>query len=572
MMNIGLNEDMAPDCPAFKELPPGTTLQERKYTIEKIIGTGGFGITYYARHNVFGHHFAVKEFFVSGYCVRHTQNMTVIPQGMDKMQYENYLSKFIEEAQILARLDHPNIVKVADIFKERNTAFMVMPFLEGLNLQQTVEQCGQLDYERTVNYIAQIAEAAGYIHRQNILHRDIKPDNIIITPEDRAILIDFGSAREFVQGRTQSHTSILTRGYAPLEQYSARSHKGAFSDIYSMGAVFYFALTGVKPTDAATRTLENMPDPQAFVPSIPDAANRTIIKALQLKSELRHQSVEEFMDDLLNVKPSVSVPQPVRKRNEDIPQQRIEVKPIISPVVEKPVKKDRNITAWTASIIVAIMILSWLGLGTWGHYQNKKDAVQLEMARQARAAQEEKIRQEQLAEQRRIELEKEQERRTQERLFAENTWLSGEWGFSNNGFQLVIRIMDSHNAVYYYTSEDTGDRRERRVRYKIQNTDLMIMSENETAIFFRFRMDAGNHRLYYDNIPLVHSSEILKAKENEKLFNEARKRALELYKFAQETDADFYVDALKFCDKALSHNPGNAEMNSLKRKIKAQLR
>jgi serine/threonine protein kinase len=564
-MNSGLNKNMTPDSPALKELPPGTTLQGEKYIIEKMIGTGGFGITYYARHNVFGHHFAVKEFFVSGYCVRHTQNMTVMPQGMDSAQYENYLSRFIEEAQILARLDHPNIVRVVDIFRERNTAFMVMPFLEGLNLQQIVEHCGPLDYEKTVNYIAQIAEAAAYIHRQNILHRDIKPDNIIITPEDRAILIDFGSAREFVQDRTQSHTSILTRGYAPLEQYSTRSRKGAFSDIYSMGAVFYFALTGVKPTDAATRTMESMPDPQALVPSIPDAANRTIIKAMQLKPELRHQSVEEFMDDLLNVKPGATAPQPVLNRNEVFPQQKFS-----PPAIEKPVKKDRNRAVLIASIAIAIVILSWLGIMTWNYYQDKKEVAQLEIARQEQAAQEEKIRQEQLAEQRRIELEKEQEQRAQERLFAENAWLSGEWGFADNGFELVIQIMDSHNAVFYHTSEDTGERRRYQVKYKIKNTDLIL--ENETLSFSGITVDAENHRLNYGYASLVHRSEIIKAKENEKLFNEAREKALELYEFAKETDADFYVDALKFCNKALSYNPGNAEMNSLKRKIEAQLK
>jgi serine/threonine-protein kinase len=285
-----------------KELPIGTTLQSGKYTIERIIGTGGFGITYYVKHNIFGRYYAVKEFFINGYCIRNTQNQTIILQGIDHNTYDQYLQKFIEEAQTLAQLDHPNIVKVIDVFQEKNTAFIVMNFLDGQTLQKIVDKEGQMKYETSVNYIAQLSEAVGYIHERNILHRDIKPDNIIITTDNKAVLIDFGSAREFIHDKTQSHTSILTQGYAPLEQYASNSRKGSYSDIYSLGAVFYFTLTGKKPMDAASRTMETMPEPKALIPDIPDEANRTIMKAMQLKPENRHQKVNEFMDDLLNIK------------------------------------------------------------------------------------------------------------------------------------------------------------------------------------------------------------------------------------------------------------------------------
>jgi serine/threonine protein kinase len=283
-----------------KELKAGTTLQSGKYTIERVIGAGGFGITYYARHNGLGHYFAVKEFFISAYCLRNTLHKNVLLQGMDPAVYAKYLQKFIEEAQMLARLDHPNIVKVTDIFQENNTAYLVMPFVSGQTLQQMVNKRGGLDYETAVNYIAQLSEAVDYIHRRDILHRDIKPDNIIITPENKAILIDFGSAREFIHDKTQSHTSIFTAGYAPLEQYSSNSKKGSYSDIYSLGAVFYFALTGQKPLDAASRTMAIMPEPKSLLHSIPNEANRTIMKAMELKPENRQQRVGEFMGDLLN--------------------------------------------------------------------------------------------------------------------------------------------------------------------------------------------------------------------------------------------------------------------------------
>jgi len=290
-----------------KELAKGTNLQSGKYTIERIIGAGGFGITYYARHNGLGYHFAIKEFFISAYCLRNSLQKTVLLQGIDPTIYEKYRQKFIEEAQILAQLDHPNIVRVTDIFQENNTAYIVMPFVEGQTMQQLVEQNGKLEYETAVNYIAQLSEAVDYIHQRDILHRDIKPENIIITPENKAILIDFGSAREFIHDKTQQHTSIYTQGYAPLEQYSSNSKKGSYSDIYSLGATFYFALTGQKPMDAASRTMETMPEPKALVADIPDVANRTIMKAVSLKPEERQQRINEFMGDLLSKKEKSNV-------------------------------------------------------------------------------------------------------------------------------------------------------------------------------------------------------------------------------------------------------------------------
>ena len=282
-----------------KELAKGISLQSGKYTIESIIGSGGFGITYFARHNDLEKNFAIKEFFISAYCLRDLQQKTVLLQGMDLSVYEKYKQKFIEEAQILAQLDHSNIVTVTDMFQENNTAYIVMPFIKGETLQRLVEEKGALNYETAVNYIAQLSEAVDYIHQRNILHRDIKPENIIITPEDKAILIDFGSAREFIHDKTQQHTSIYTQGYAPLEQYSANTKKGSYSDIYSLGATFYFALVGQKPMDATTRTMEIMPNPKVLVPTIPEEANQTIMKAMSLKPEERQQNSKEFMEDLL---------------------------------------------------------------------------------------------------------------------------------------------------------------------------------------------------------------------------------------------------------------------------------
>ncbi|MDR1347192.1 MAG: serine/threonine protein kinase [Prevotellaceae bacterium] len=291
----------------FRELQSGIILCNGKYTIEKKIGEGGFGITYKAMQSGLNRTVCIKEYFLDGKCVRNTQAKTVHLQGINEATFEKYRQAFVKEARTLANLKHPNIVEVIDVFDENNTSYMVMPFIEGQSLQSIVEKQGKLLYPEAVNYIAQVAGAVGYIHERHILHRDIKPDNVMITADYKAILIDFGSAREFEHDKTQAHTSMLTHGYAPTEQYTTNSRKGAYTDIYAIGATSYFALTGQAPLEAAARMTEKMPEPKELNPAIPDEANRTILKAMQLKAENRHQNVQEFMDDLRNIKPSTLV-------------------------------------------------------------------------------------------------------------------------------------------------------------------------------------------------------------------------------------------------------------------------
>lgn len=298
---------MTPEEVNIMELQSGTNLCDGKYTIEAKIGEGGFGITYKAIQNGLNRVVCIKEYFPTGKCTRATKKNTVFVQGTSEQVFEKYRQAFVREAKMLATLHHPNIVEVLDVFDENNTSYMVMTFVKGKSLQQIVEVRGKLPYPETVNYIAQITNAVGYIHDHHILHRDIKPDNIMITADFKAILIDFGSAREFEQDKTQVHTSMLTHGYAPTEQYTANSRKGSYTDIYAIGATFYFVLTGQVPMESAARLTEQMPSPKDLVPEIPEEANRTILKAMQLKAENRHQTVHEFMDDIRNVKPSVLV-------------------------------------------------------------------------------------------------------------------------------------------------------------------------------------------------------------------------------------------------------------------------
>lgn len=295
------------NTPTYQELQPETVLCSGKYIIERKIGEGGFGITYRALQSGLNRTVCIKEYFPAGKCARATHAKTIYVQGASENLFERYRQAFVKEAKMLATLHHPNIVEVIDVFDENNTSYMVMDFIEGESLQKIVDSRGRLPYPEAVNYIAQVTSAVGYIHDHHILHRDIKPDNIMITADYKAVLIDFGSAREFEQDKTQIHTSMLTHGYAPTEQYTSNSRKGSYTDIYAIGATMYFVLTGQIPLEAAARLTEPMPSPKKLVSDIPDEANRTILKAMQLKAENRHQTVREFMDDLRNVRPSVLV-------------------------------------------------------------------------------------------------------------------------------------------------------------------------------------------------------------------------------------------------------------------------
>ena len=299
---------------------------------------------------------------MAGRCVRNTQARTVQLQGISKEMFEKYREAFVREAKTLAALHHPNIVEVIDVFDENNTSYMVMPFIEGCTLQNTVEKKGPLSYSEAVNYLAQITNAVGYIHERNILHRDIKPENIMITDDYKAILIDFGSAREFEHDKTQMHTAMLTHGYAPTEQYTANSRKGSYTDIYSIGATLYFVLTGRVPLEAAARMTERMPEPRELNPNIPEEMNRTILKAMQLKAENRHQTVKDFMDDLRNIRPSELV-------DETIGSKSIVV-----------VRKNKKWIWWV--IAVAVAVISGLSIAIFMNVKQHQQKVEAEMRKQ----------------------------------------------------------------------------------------------------------------------------------------------------------------------------------------------
>lgn len=232
-----------------------TTLQNGRYQIKSILGQGGFGITYRAVQTSLGRTVAIKEFFMKDYCER-AEDSTHVTMGTQSSRemVQRYRDKFEKEACTLARLKHPHIVPVIDVFQENNTSYYVMEYAEGASLKQQVDQEGPLSEARAVNYILQVADALRYLHGQHICHLDIKPANILTTARGEAILADFGLAKQYDEegGETSTTPVGRSKGYAPPEQYRTGGVQ-SFSpetDVYALGATLYFLLTGETPPES----------------------------------------------------------------------------------------------------------------------------------------------------------------------------------------------------------------------------------------------------------------------------------------------------------------------------------
>jgi serine/threonine protein kinase len=282
-------------------LPFGHLLHQR-YTIQSTIGQGGFGITYLAYDQKLDQEVCIKELFVSGNSTRGS-NLTVHSQSTGDFSFADFVQRFVQEARQLARFQHPNIVRVIDVFEENQTAYMIMEYVKGETLKQKIQRAGVINEIHALQLISQLLGAVNEIHKKGMLHRDIKPDNILITPEDRVVLIDFGSAREFAEGKTSSQTAMITPGYAPPEQYSERARRGPFTDIYALGATLYFILTGEKPIAATDRTFEELIPPYQINPKVSSQVSSAVMLAMELKPEDRFQTVsdlKEAMNSLLD--------------------------------------------------------------------------------------------------------------------------------------------------------------------------------------------------------------------------------------------------------------------------------
>ena len=277
-------------------LPNNTLLQGGKYKIVRFISSGGFGCTYEAEHILLKKKVAIKEFFVKDFCNRDETTSQISVGITSKTALVSKLkSKFIAEAQSLCSLEHPNIVHVFDVFEENGTAYYVMDYIDGLSLNDLVKNNGPMAEQKAVGYIMQVADALKYVHSQNRLHLDIKPGNIMVDENDKAILIDFGASKQYDEEGGENTSTLLgkTPGYAPLEQMGNDVVKFLPStDIYALGATLYKLLTGNTPPSASLlasgETLDAMPS------SISEGTRNAITMSMQTNKMKRPQNIDEF--------------------------------------------------------------------------------------------------------------------------------------------------------------------------------------------------------------------------------------------------------------------------------------
>lgn len=281
----------------MQHLQPNTTLQGGKYRIERVLGQGGFGITYLATQISLNRKVAIKEFFMKDFCSRNETTCTIsAPSTGSSKLVEQYRKKFIKEARNLARLSHPNIINVIDVFEENDTVYYVMPYFAGGSLQDYVKMHGVLSEQEAMNYVKQIASALKYMHEeQHICHYDVKPANILLDDKGNAVLIDFGISKNYdVQGQETTATPVgVSDGYAPTEQYQQNVEEfSPASDVYALGATLYFLLHGKRPVSAVNRASgEALLMNKHFSQRIKDIINAS----MKISKRERAKSVDVFL-------------------------------------------------------------------------------------------------------------------------------------------------------------------------------------------------------------------------------------------------------------------------------------
>lgn len=268
----------------------GKTLQGGKYTLDQEVGRGGFGITFKATHHYLNQIVVIK---------------TLNEQWRQDPEFDKFQRQFQDEARRLAACIHPHIVRVSDFFVEDGLPYMVMDYIRGENLEQAVVAARQpLPEAIAIHYIRQIGAALQVVHQNGLLHRDVKPENIILRQNtDEVVLIDFGISREFSGAATRTHTRMVSEGYAPIEQYLSNAPRTPATDVYGLAATLYSLLTAEVPVSSLARVHEKpgdemyppIPSPREFQPQISAATNEAVMRGMAVEARYRPQTVIEWL-------------------------------------------------------------------------------------------------------------------------------------------------------------------------------------------------------------------------------------------------------------------------------------
>jgi len=322
-------------------LPKGSYLEE--YVIEKELGAGTFGVTYLATDTNLDKQVVIKEYLPNEIAIRQ-DSVTIMPKSQgDQENFEYGLDSFTKEAKVLAKFNHPNIVKVSRLFHKNGTAYFVMDYEAGEDLQDYIKRHSSFSEEEILSIIMPILDGLRAVHEASFLHRDIKPGNIYIRDNASPMLIDFGASRMAMGIKSKSLSVVLTEGYAPKEQYSSTSKQGAYTDLYAIGAVMYKMATGITPPEASARAdaiTDDEPDPIVKLQdrddlNYSDNFKEAVDWALQFSGKNRPQVVVEFQNFLF---PNLGTEENIELNNKDSKQK----KKVEQPTKNKKISKEQQ--------------------------------------------------------------------------------------------------------------------------------------------------------------------------------------------------------------------------------------
>ncbi len=290
-------------------LLPGTVLNDKFY-VGEALGEGGFGITYIGRDIKLDMKVAIKEFYPNGYVNRSntiaTQVNSSITEGR-RAFFEKGRDRFLKEAQILAKFSgEQGVVDVRDFFEENNTAYIIMEYLDGVDLKTYLKRNGTLTPEQTIQLLMPVMNSLKKIHAQGLIHRDISPDNIMIVG-DKVKLLDFGAARNVSAAANKSLSVMLKPGYAPEEQYRSKGNQGPWTDVYALCATMYKCITGITPDDATQRVFsDEVKNPSALGITISTEVESAIMRGMSVQQNDRYQNIEDLLRGIQGIDVALS--------------------------------------------------------------------------------------------------------------------------------------------------------------------------------------------------------------------------------------------------------------------------
>ena len=309
-----------------------------RYTIKSVLGQGGFGITYLGMDELYQRKVAIKEFFPQGIVTRNTEyeDTVTVTYVEEKADYEKGKERFLKEARTMAKFSkNEGIVKVLDFFEINNTAYIVMEYLEGITLKQYIRENQRITLEELVRLLVPLIESLDEIHSQGMIHRDISPDNIMVLPDGRIKLMDFGAARDYTKFGEKTLSIVLKPGYAPPEQYQTHGIQGPWTDIYALCATMYKCITEETPPDAIDRVIDDhLKKISEFGITIPPKVESVIIKGMSVSAKDRYQDIKDFCEDLYGGYEEIPA-----SENEEIEIEQV----LIKENIENKVKKKTSV-------------------------------------------------------------------------------------------------------------------------------------------------------------------------------------------------------------------------------------